>query len=261
MAIERHQRLIVEADAGLDQVPFDALIDTQGNFLGDRYDVSISPGLFYLAHARSPLLAAVNAKALVVSNSEVDALGRPGLSPVPRSEVEAAQISHLLPRSHLLQGREAMADVLLRDIKEADIFHFSGHAVVVDNASELVVAAENHDLQSELLDALRFERTPIRRTRLVVLSACSTAGNELQTLSEEKSLARMFISSGVPQVVASRWSVDSEATTELMVVFYGRLVAGDTVGHALREAKRTIRTQKQLSHPYYWASFSVFGTA
>jgi CHAT domain-containing protein len=261
IAIGRHQKLIVEVDAGLDQVPFDALIDTQGNFLGDQYDVSISPGLLYLAHARSPLLAAVNAKALVVSNSEVDALGRPGLSPVPRSEVEAAQISQLLPRSHLLQGREAMAHVLLRDIQEADIFHFSGHAVVVDNASELVVAAENQDLQSELLDALRFERTPIRRTRLVVLSACSTAGNELQTLGEEKSLARMFISSGVPQVVASRWSVDSEATTELMEVFYGRLVAGDTVGHALREAKRTIRTQKQLSHPYYWASFSIFGTA
>jgi CHAT domain-containing protein len=259
--IERHRRLIVEADEDLDQVPFDALIDTQGDLLGDKYDVSISPGLLYLARARSPLQAAVSAEALVVSNSEVDALARPGLSPVPRAEEEAAQISHLLPRSHLLQGREATARVLLQDIQEADIFHFSGHAIVVDNASELVVAAENRDLQSELLDALRFERTPITRTRLVVLSACSTAGNEFRTLGEEKSLARMFIHSGVPQVVASRWPVDSEATTDLMEIFYARLVAGDTVSQALREAKGIIRAQKQRSHPYYWASFSVFGSA
>jgi CHAT domain-containing protein len=258
--IGQHHKLLIEADGILDSIAFEALIDNQGRYLGDDYLISMSPGLFYLAEARPPIRSVKHTVALVVSNPYASLSVHGTLSPLPRADEEARNISMLLPHSRLLIGGHASKSEILASLQSSDIFHFAGHAIANKSGSGLVISSADAANTSELLDAIHFERTPLKHTRLVVLSACSSAGNASQTLGGIESLARIFIVSGVPQVVASRWPVDSDATTELMEAFYTRLVAGASISVAFQQARQQIRTSQAFSHPYYWAGFSVFGT-
>lgn len=259
--IRESDRLIIETDGVLDGIPLEALVDPHGNYLEDIHDIGVSPGLLYLSRTRPSITSIDKTEALVVGNPSVVDLSHLGLNPIPRADEEAKQVGRLLPHSRILMGPDATMSALLEGLKGVDIFHFSGHALLVGNGSGLVTAAGAGEHRSALLDASQLEPRRLKRTSLVVLSACSTAGSNDQALTEENSLARTFINFGVPQVIASRWPVDSEATTDLMELFYQQLARGKSVASALREAKLAVRGKKDYSHPYYWAAFSLFGTA
>jgi CHAT domain-containing protein len=61
--------------------------------------------------------------------------------------------------------------------------------------------------------------------------------------------------------VASRWGVDSNVTRQLMRVFYANLTSGKPPAESLRAARAAIRNTPSYQHPYYWASFAVFGSS
>jgi hypothetical protein len=74
-----------------------------------------------------------------------------------------------------------------------------------------------------------------------------------------ESFSRAFLAAGVPTVVTSLWSVSDKSTAGLMVRFYARLAAGDSVAEALRSAKLEFLHSATASHPAYWAAFVVNG--
>lgn len=77
-------------------------------------------------------------------------------------------------------------------------------------------------------------------TDLVVLSACETAiALGSSTGAELTTLASAFSAAGAPTLIASLWSVDDTATSELMATFYDSLrnkPTEDTL-EALRQAQ------------------------
>jgi CHAT domain-containing protein len=66
-----------------------------------------------------------------------------------------------------------------------------------------------------------------------------------------------LLSAGVPQVVASRWQVDSKATAELMDSMYNNLSATHDIQKSLHLA--AINLSRTRPHPHFWAAFSLFG--
>jgi CHAT domain-containing protein len=70
-------------------------------------------------------------------------------------------------------------------------------------------------------------------------------------------LARGFLSAGSPSVMLSLWTVDDDATTELMVAFYRVLARTKSPARALRAAQ--IELLKQRPHPFFWSPFVVVG--
>jgi CHAT domain-containing protein len=97
------------------------------------------------------------------------------------------------------------------------------------------------------------------RSQLVVLSACSTSRGSAGFFDDDDSMVRRLMEAGVPDVVASRWMVDSSSTALLMKSFYSQLLNEKPVAESLASAMQTLRAQPEFSHPYYWAGFSVFG--
>jgi CHAT domain-containing protein/tetratricopeptide (TPR) repeat protein len=252
------KRLSIEADGILEGVPFEALITDEGRFLGDEFDIANSPGMAYLPFTRSTLTRVDIRNSLVVANPY--AVGHnSSLEQLPSANDEATEVARMLPNSHLLLGSSVTSRALLEGLRNADVFHFSGHAVATKEGAALILGSMEKEDGYELLDALQLGGEELKRTRLVVLSACSTAGSEGRTLSETSSLERMFLTQGVPQVIATRWSVDSSASQELVVTFYNHLLLGIPVTEALRQARQQIRARDGYAHPYYWAGFSVFG--
>jgi len=61
--------------------------------------------------------------------------------------------------------------------------------------------------------------------------------------------------------VASLWKVADEETQALMVAYYGRVLKGETRAGALRNVQTAMLATPNTAHPYYWASFGIFGNA
>ena len=107
-------------------------------------------------------------------------------------------------------------------------------------------------LHSDDLEGLR-----LTKGKLAVLSACQTDRGQGDHWLDRDNIAVTFLSAGFPQVVASRWDIDSSATTTLMSTFYRSITEGNSVPLALRNAAETTRQLPLYKHPYFWASFSV----
>jgi len=119
----------------------------------------------------------------------------------------------------------------------------------------LMLDASEDSRQRLVAEDLSPER--LRHLDLAVLAACATGDSGDRGLLHPDSLVSALLRAGVPTVVASRWNVDSRATSRLMAAFYRELSAGVSPAVALQNAQREVALS--LPHPYYWASFTVNG--
>jgi CHAT domain-containing protein len=70
-------------------------------------------------------------------------------------------------------------------------------------------------------------------------------------------IARGFFSAGSPTVLMSLWTIDDEATSELMTWFYSELAATKSPASALRTAQTKLL--KERPHPFFWSPFVLVG--
>ncbi|MFI9010969.1 CHAT domain-containing protein [Actinosynnema sp. NPDC053489] len=97
----------------------------------------------------------------------------------------------------------------------------------------------------------------LRGTRLVVLSACETGLGDHSRGEGIVGLRWALRVAGAHTVVTALWKVPDKRTRQLMVLFYQRLLAGDTAPDALRAAQRTMRDRGlDLS---VWGAFVLHG--
>ncbi|BBD59194.1 TPR repeat-containing protein [Nostoc sp. HK-01] len=95
---------------------------------------------------------------------------------------------------------------------------------------------------------------------LIVLSACQTGLSKEIKGEGLVGLTRGFMYAGSPRVLVSLWSVDDEATSELMQKFYTKILKqGLTPAAALRSAQLELWQEQDYSRPYYWAAFTLQG--
>ena len=107
------------------------------------------------------------------------------------------------------------------------------------------------------------------QARLVVLSACDTAGGGRADVGRSglsdggealSGLARGFLYAGASSVLATQWQVDSATSaTQVMAFFQAALQGGQPLSIALQTAQRQVYSQSETGHPFYWAAFSLIG--
>jgi CHAT domain-containing protein len=131
----------------------------------------------------------------------------------------------------------------------------------------------------------RFRELNLRypEVQLLVLSACRTAVGNAQA---ELGFAGLAVMSGSKAAIATLWPVSDVGTLVLMTEFYRHLRTANKT-EALRQAQIALLRQKirlsntialqnrttswppelktnqnrDISHPYYWAAFTVIGNA
>jgi CHAT domain-containing protein len=81
----------------------------------------------------------------------------------------------------------------------------------------------------------------LRKTSLVVLSGCRGQSGNWSRGDDVTALNRAFMYAGAPSVIASLWSVDDDATQQLMIAFYSHLKEGLSKAEALRAAQIEVR--------------------
>ncbi|HLW52346.1 MAG TPA: CHAT domain-containing protein [Candidatus Angelobacter sp.] len=243
--------LLFEADDELGRVPFEALVDGRGRFLGEVAPVVVAPPLYDRAGLRSSVPITNRAAALVVAVPESQALALGSLSTLPDAIAEGEMVQQHFQLSQMLRGKEATTASVLSRLAHVQVFHFAGHAFNLRLGTVLL-------LSDAPLGPASLQRGRFPRLQLAVLSACDTqdgpAGNY-----DPDGLVRTFLKAGVPHVIASRWNVDSVTTLEFMKLFYQSLLDGKSVSESIRRAEIELRSRPGTSHPYFWSAFSAFG--
>ena len=249
--------IVFEPDDILAVVPWEALMDHNSRYLVERSAIIVAPALYRAVNLRSATLITPKSPTLIVS---VPVPLEQGFTPLTDAQSEAATVAEQFPSSLWLQGTHARLSTIRREIRGIRVFHFAGHAIASAQRAGLVLAElDPRTGRSRLVNAESLAKRDIDTLQLAVLSACQSeaAGQAGDTGAE--GLAEFFLDAGVPNVIASRWNVDSGETEAFMKEFYSHLLAGESASAAMHTAQLELLHKPTSAHPYYWAAFEFQG--
>jgi tetratricopeptide (TPR) repeat protein len=238
-------RLVIVTDGALHRLPFEILTLPSGPMLGERFDISEVPSATLWVRMRESHARPPGGGVLVLADPDVPQGSPDGgrrLESLPGARREADAIVRILDldRRHVAQG-PAASERLVKTaaLGTLSILHVAAHAradAAFPERSAVFVApgdaSEDGWLQPNEIAALDLQG------RLVVLSACDSAAGAVLPGEGPLSLARAFFSAGARGVVATRWPLRDDDAAFMMERFYTSLASGQSVGAALRQARR-----------------------
>lgn len=225
----------------LHYLPFQALFDGE-KFLIESKIVSYAPSASVLVNCLQKTARNYDSALLTAFADET----------IPKAESEIEKISEILPKSIKIKGRKATLQSVLKHARSVNLLHFACHAKFrPDNPLFSALRLANENL------LVRDARKIPLENKLVVLSACETGLNKIETGEEVLGLARGFLSAGVKYLILSFWTVNDESTQDLMVDFYTEICRSRSPAAALQKAQ--IKGLQKRGHPYFWAPFFLVG--
>lgn len=246
------------------------------HFLGMRASVTNQHAPLPYLGIGNPSLASVAAQASLTRGAATNNSLRGALSELgslPETEDEILNVAKLLKarKEDVLLGAGASEeDVRSKDLGKYDVIHFATHGLLRNdlpglNEPSLVLTPNDvsDSFDDGLLTASEITRLPLD-ARLVVLSACNTARIDTSAANLGiTDLAAAFSVAGTPTLLASLWTVETNATHDLMLEFFqswnaqqhksASFALFEGIEHYLAKADRAHH------HPRFWAPFIVFG--
>jgi len=286
-ALDGHtQRLFIVPDDALYYLPFEALLTATDStsWLLRKYTIAYAPSLSSL----SEIIKRTRTGAQ--RSKDILALGDPDYGPNEKaagsadifqnfysssdfkffrlaySGIEVQKIAALFPkkREEILQRDEASESGLKKlPLSDFKIIHFAAHALIDDQrpARSAIVLSLDPSSQDDGFLLTRDIYNLRLNADLVSLSACQTGKGQFFRGEGIESLSRAFFYAGASSVLMSLWSVNDQATYQLMERFYAHLCSSKTLMDALKIAKIEMMDSKVFAHPFYWAGFVIIGDA
>ena len=195
------------------------------------------------------------------------------LSALPDTAEEARGVARTFgDRARLKLGAEFTdADFLNSpDVGQAGVIVIATHGVLGLSScfAEPALLTSLGDTGEGLIEASALMDRKLK-ARLIVLSACDTAGGGRSDVSRTgmadggealSGLARGFLYAGASSVLATEWKVDSTSSAaEVQALLAEATKPGATVGQALSDAQRKLYSVPETAHPFYWAPFVLIG--
>lgn len=225
LPVENPSRVTIIPHGHLHSVPFAALSDAGVRWI-EKAQICVAPSL---------TIAAEQKTAVWSSSDRILLVGRPaGAEELANAESEIRGVAELFgDAATVLLGKSAAKQAVLDEMRRADGLLFSTHGD----------ADEHRPKQSYLFLAGGQRLTLGELTRMhlkakiAVLSACQTHSGRIDASNELMALSRGFLAAGVRCVLATLWSVNDRAASEMMLLFFRFYRDGMPPPAALRAAQ------------------------
>jgi hypothetical protein len=125
--LESGRTVCFELDDQLVGLPTEALLDSNNRYLGERFSILLSPGLFYEPNGSERSRITKHSSALVTAVSSPRYHPGGHLSPLADVSAEANMVAGQFPFARLLLEGNATLNKTLADIPSSMLFHFAGH--------------------------------------------------------------------------------------------------------------------------------------
>ncbi|MDY0102177.1 MAG: CHAT domain-containing tetratricopeptide repeat protein [Lentimicrobium sp.] len=282
--INDDKKLIIVPDGEIGYVSFDMLLTAAGD--STKMDFKHLPYLIYdhiISYSASAALQysglqnkhkkpVRNLLAMAPSYDNLTNLEKDGfvdetgntvyLLPIPGVGDEIDKIRKILSGKSLVDEK-ATERAFKEQVADYNILHFAMHTLINNEKpmlSKLVFYQDGDTLEDGMLNTYELFGMDIN-AGLAVLSACNTGTGKLLKGEGIMNLARGFIYAGVPGIVMTMWSVEDQASAQIVTSFYKYLDKGMPKDEALRQAKLDMLAEGNMlrSHPYYWAAYVTIG--
>ena len=248
----RIKTLVFVPDGAFRNVPLSALYDGK-RFLIEDYSIALTPGLQLL-----------NPKPLKQEKLKTIAAGITksidGFSSLDYVNSELTEIESKV-NSRVLMNQNFTSEALKKAIQFSDypIVHIATHGQFSSSLEDTFLLAWDERININELDSILQTRNDEQGNaiELLVLSACETAtGDSRAALG----LAGMAVRAGAKSTLATLWSVNDRATSELMSDFYQELADKNLPkAEAVRQAQLKLLHNRWYKHPFYWAPYVLLG--
>jgi len=191
-------------------------------------------------------------------------------SQLPGTKAEAKAVKATFKKGSVSEYlQDEASEVNFMKVKKPNILHVATHGFFINDdtipnpmlKSGIVLAGANISrilgIDYGIVTALKLSGLDLKGTDLVVLSACQTGVVDINSTDSISGLSKAFIQAGAKDIVMSLWSVDDEATKELMSSFYLEMQKKKNYAKALKAAK--LKMIEEGRHPFYWGAFVVSG--
>ena len=283
LQLAKIETLLFCVGEGLRTVPLAAMHDGK-QFLIQKYSM-----------ARIPAFKLTDINYADLKNSQVLAMGAAIFSetankePLPAVPLELSAIARQWPGQSFVNEDFTIVNLQSQRLQQRyGIIHLATHAEFrPGSADNSYIQFWDTQLKFSQMRDLKWNNPPLE---LLVLSACRTALGDREA---ELGFAGLALQSGAKSALASLWYVSDTGTLALMTEFYQQLKVSKPQAppmikaEAMRQAQiaaiegkltienRQLRTSrgetslplsipkldsKDLSHPYYWAAFSMIGS-
>lgn len=275
--IKGADHLILAPDSQLLLVPFGALVDGQGRYRIESWNISYVTSANELVAIRERPDRAPQQPPLVLGAPDFGPTDGPSarFTPLSGTADEARSVASHLPGARVLTGAQA-TEHAARNARGPGILHLATHsfhdpacapstdavASVPLLRSGLALTGANvckSGADDGLLTAFEASALDLDGTELVVLSACETGVGETVPHRAIQGLRSAIFQAGAEAQLVSLWRVDDVATRALMTGYYAALARKLGRAQALREVQQLLLADERSRHPYYWASFIPVG--
>ena len=290
--IKLPDKLLIVADHILLKLPFEMLLcskpkaseytptdfpDYSDNLLLQRYSLSYAPSIWFLKE--NPQIAQGENNFLMYANpftkisfsgsyyNQLRSLTGWDFAPLPNADNEANSIKGIIKNSKIIRHDRATETSLFNEAPNKHFIHLATHGFVdisFDAFSGIVLATDDDSTSDGILSGYEIANLDLRKCDLITLSACETGRGEVVAGEGVLGLPRLFLGAGAKSVLMTLWKVDDRFTSKLMPIFYKNLFEKKlSKVEALSQAKRELikKNEKGIyyQHPFYWASFCMFG--
>jgi CHAT domain-containing protein/tetratricopeptide (TPR) repeat protein len=211
--------------------------------------------------------------------------GSEGITELPGTQKEINEISKLFAKQPTIYLEHQATEDVAKQVNNPAYLHIATHGYFLEDEESLaggnnkqyvanpllkagliMAGAENFLITGDpindagddgILTAYEAMNLKLDNTRLVVLSACETGLGHVKNGEGVYGLQRALKLAGTQSIVMSLWSVDDDATQELMSTFYKELIATGDQHVSFRTAQQKIKDKYKT--PFYWGAFVMVG--
>ena len=257
--------IIFVKDLYLSQIPFSILVTEIQNvndisWLSDQFSFSSLKELQDIKKENISINKDI--KYIAFANPDIS---ETNFTKIPETEIEVIAVAKELK----LTNKEFNENIFLQqdatefnfrnlNLTSLNILHFATHNFLNKKTNEPSLLLSKDESDDGILSSSEIASKEIS-SDFVILSACSTALIDEKNNTDIFDLSRAFQFSGSNSIFVSHWDVESSSTSNLIQEIIKNINNENTKSLAYQKTINKIKSYKDTSHPFFWASFELVG--